>query len=108
VRAQLHVTHLDKTIDRLHGRIDYRPDGAGPPTAIYTDRTDYQPDRDGGVGRRQYRVAGHNAHPQTFPTDTWNSLTDNAISAPSLSTFRHRLETFPFQASFPDIITDPR
>jgi len=46
--------------------------------------------------------------PQTFPTDTRNSLTDNAISASSLSTFRQRLETFPFQASFPDIITDAR
>ena len=29
------------------------------------------------------------------------------ISAPSLSTFRQRLKTFLFQASFPDIITDP-
>ena len=28
--------------------------------------------------------------------------------APSLSTFRQRLKTFLFQASFPDIITDPR
>ena len=28
--------------------------------------------------------------------------------SPSLSTFRLRLETFLFQASFPDIITDPR
>ena len=35
-------------------------------------------------------------------------LPDNAISAPSLSTFRRRLKTFLFQASFPDIITDPR
>jgi len=28
--------------------------------------------------------------------------------APSLSTFRQRLKTFMFQASFPDVITDPR
>jgi len=28
-------------------------------------------------------------------------------SAPSLSTFRQRLKTFLFQASFPDIIVDP-
>ena len=38
----------------------------------------------------------------------WNSLPDNVISAPSLSTFRQRLRTFLFQASFPDIIIDPR
>ena len=37
----------------------------------------------------------------------WNSLPDSVISAPSLSTFRQRLKTFLFQASFPDIITDP-
>ena len=50
------------------------------------------------VGGRAFPVAG--------PT-IWNSLTDNVISAPSLSTFRQRLKTFLFQASFPDIITDP-
>jgi len=33
-----------------------------------------------------------------------NSLLDNVISAPSLSTFGQRLKTFLFQASFPDII----
>ena len=38
----------------------------------------------------------------------WNSLPDSVISAPSLSTFRQRLKTFLFQASFPDIITDPQ
>ena len=42
----------------------------------------------------------------------WNSLPDNVISAPSLSTFRQRVPTFLFQASFPDIIViiiiDPR
>jgi len=38
----------------------------------------------------------------------WNSLPDNVIYAASLSTFLQRLETFLFQASFPDIITDPR
>jgi len=35
-------------------------------------------------------------------------MPDNVISAPSLSAFRQRLKTFLFQASFPDIITDPR
>jgi len=38
----------------------------------------------------------------------WTSLPDNVISAPSLSTFRQRLETVLFHASFPDIIIDPR
>jgi len=38
----------------------------------------------------------------------WNSLPDNVISAPSLSTFRQHLKTFLFQASFPDVITNPR
>ena len=38
----------------------------------------------------------------------WNSLRDSVISAPSLSAFRQRLKTFLLQASFPDIITDPR
>ena len=51
------------------------------------------------VGGRAFPVAG--------PT-IWNSLPDSVISAPSLSTFRQRLKTFLFQASFPDIITDPR
>ena len=32
----------------------------------------------------------------------------SVISAPSLLTFRQRLKTFLFQASFPDIITDPQ
>ena len=97
VRAQLHVTHLDRTIDRLQGRVDYRPDGAGPPTAIYMDRTDYQPDPDGGVGRRQYRVAGHNAR----PTDISHGLLEQpdgqrdiclvSLNLPSASeTFRSR------------------
>jgi len=35
----------------------------------------------------------------------WNSLPDNVISAPSLSTFR---QTFLFHTSFFDIIIDPR
>ena len=51
------------------------------------------------VGGRAFPVAG--------PT-TWNSLPDSVISAPFLSTFRQRLKTFLSQASFPDIITDPR
>ena len=51
------------------------------------------------VGGRAFLVAG--------PT-IWNSLLDSVISAPSLSTFRQRLKTFLFQASFPDIIIDPR
>jgi len=44
---------------------------------------------------------------RAFPV-IWNSLPDNVILAPSLSTFRQRLKTFLFQASFPDIIIDPR
>ena len=36
----------------------------------------------------------------------WNSLPDNVISAPSLSTFRQRLTTFMFSASLPDIVID--
>jgi len=51
------------------------------------------------VGGRDFSVAG---------LTIWNSVPDNVISAPSLSTFRQRLKTFLFQASFPDIITDPR
>jgi len=51
------------------------------------------------VGGRAFPVAG--------PT-IWNSLPDSVISAPSLPTFRQRLKTFLFQASFPDIITDPQ
>ena len=48
-------------------------------------------------------------HSSTLQHSTiWNSLPDSVISAPSLSTFRQRLKAFLFQASFPDIITDPR
>jgi len=47
------------------------------------------------------------AFPVAGPT-IWNSLPDNVISAPSLSTFRQRLKTFLLQASFPDIIIHPR
>ena len=50
------------------------------------------------VGGRAFPVAG--------PT-SWNSLPNNVISAPSLSTIRQRLISFLFQASFPDIIVDP-
>jgi len=52
------------------------------------------------VGRRAFPVAAR-------PT-VWNTLPNNVISSPSLSIFRQRLKTFLFQASFPDIITDPR
>jgi len=51
------------------------------------------------VGGRAFPVAG--------PT-IWNSLPDNVISASFLSTFRQRLKAFLFQASFRDIIIDPR
>jgi len=51
------------------------------------------------VGGRAFPVAG--------PT-IWNSLPDNVITAPSLSTFRRRLKHFcPAGLSFPDIIIDP-
>jgi len=52
-------------------------------------------------------TVGGRAFPVARPT-IWNSLSDNVISAPSLSTFHQRLKTFLFQASFPDIIIDPR
>jgi len=52
-------------------------------------------------------TVGGRAFPVVGPT-IWNSLPDNVISAPSLSTFRQRLKTYLFQASFPDIIIDPR
>jgi len=48
------------------------------------------------------------AFPVAGPTTTWKSLPDNVIYAPSLSTFRQRLKTFLFHASFPDIIIDRR
>jgi len=51
------------------------------------------------VGGRSFPVAG--------PT-IWNSLPDNVISAPNLSTFRQCLKTFLFLASLHDIIIDPR
>jgi len=38
----------------------------------------------------------------------WKSLPDNAISAPSLLTFRQRLKTYVLRASLPDVIVDPR
>jgi len=51
------------------------------------------------VGGRAFPVAG---------LTIWNSLPDNVISAPSLSTFHHRFKTFLFQSSFLDIIIDFR
>jgi len=51
-------------------------------------------------------TVGGLAFPVAGPT-IWNSLPDNVVSAPSLSTFHQRLQTFLFQASFPDIIIDP-
>ena len=51
----------------------------------------------GKPGRRAFPVAG--------PT-IWNTLPDNVISAPSLTTFRLRLKSFLFQASFSDITID--
>ena len=52
-------------------------------------------------------TVGGQAFPVAGPT-IWNSLPDNVISAPSLSTVRQHLKAILFQASFPDIITDPR
>ena len=68
-------------------------------TAYYTDRVILQLLILSSVGVRAFQVAG--------PT-IWNSLPDYVISAPSLSTFRQRLKTFLFHASFCDIIIDPR
>jgi len=48
---------------------------------------------------------GGRAFPVARPT-IWNSLPDNVTSALSPSTFRQRLQTFLFQASFPDIIIE--
>jgi len=52
-------------------------------------------------------TVGGRAFPVVGPT-IWNGLPDNVISAPSLSTFRQRLKTFLFLASFSDIVIDPR
>ena len=52
-------------------------------------------------------TVGGRALPVAGPT-IWNSLADNVISVPSLSTFRQRLKTFLFQASFSGIVIDPR
>jgi len=52
-------------------------------------------------------TVGGLAFPVAGPT-VWNSLPDNVISTPSLSTFRQHLKTFLFQASLPGIIIDPR
>jgi len=78
-------------------------------TALYTTR----PQRTCIVGGRDFPVAGHTlctklclATAAAGPSH--NSLLDNLIYAPSLSTFRQRLKTFLFHASFADIIIDPR
>jgi len=52
-------------------------------------------------------TVGGRAFPVAKP-NIWNSLPDNVISAQSLSTFRQRLKTFLFKASFHDIIVDIR
>ena len=52
-------------------------------------------------------TVGGRVFPVAQPTIR-NSLPDNVISAPSLSTFRQHLKTVLFQASFTDIIIDPR
>ena len=59
------------------------------------------------VPPKKLSTVGGRAFPVDGPT-IWNSLPDSVISAPSLSTFRQRLKTFLFQASFPDITTDPQ
>ena len=46
---------------------------------------------------------------QAFPVVSpyiWNNLPDNVTSAPTLSTFRQRLQTYLFSVSFPDNILD--
>ena len=64
-----------------------------------TNRLLVPPVKLSAVGGRAFPVAG---------PIIWNSLPDNVISAPSLSTFRQRLKTFLFPALFPDFIIDPR
>ena len=54
------------------------------------------------VYRRPPGLPGRRTHHLEQP------IPDSVISAPYLSTFRQRLKTFLFQASLPDIITDPR
>jgi len=61
----------------------------------------------GAVPPMKLSTVGGLAFPVAIPT-VWNSLPDNVISAPSLSTFRQHLKTFLFQASLPGIIIDPR
>ena len=51
------------------------------------------------VGSRAFPVAG---------PIIWNSLPDNVIICPVSANLLSRLKTFLFQASFPDIIIDPR
>jgi len=60
-------------------------------------------------GRRSLRSARTNRLlvPSVKLSTILNSLPDNVISGPSLSTFCQRLKTFLYQTSFPDIITDP-
>jgi len=54
------------------------------------------------LGKPGRRLSGF---PIAGPT-IWNTLPDNVISAPSLTTFRLRLKSFLFQASFSDITID--
>jgi len=52
-------------------------------------------------------TVGGRAFPVGGPTIR-NSLPDNVISAPSLSTFRQRLKTFLFKTLFLNAIIDPQ
>ena len=132
------VNSLPKTVTRQRRRCDLNLGASAPESSTLTTRlpiTDgyllpapelRQPGCTSllllAIGRRPLRSArtnrllvlpvklstvGGRAFPVAKPT-IWNSLPDNVISAPSLSTFRQRLKTFPFQVSFSDIIIDPR
>jgi len=67
-----------------------------------------QNDLDACIGRVSHSKAAATYASVLLLYPIWNSLPDSVISAPSLSSFHQRIETFLFQASFPDIITDPR
>jgi len=88
--ATLYLSQLVRVAD-LPGRRSLR--------SARTNRLLVPPVKLTTVGGRAFPVAGRTI---------WNSLPDNVISAPSPSTFRQRMKTFLFQASFPDIIIDPR
>jgi len=76
-------------------------------TSLQTDNHASAPTLSFFTGRMPF-LPPNQQHQSTEGPTIWNSLPDNVMSVPSLSTFRQRLKTFLFEASFPDIIIDPR